>query len=34
MADSHKLSADYVIVGAGIIGAMLAAKLAKPALRY
>ena len=29
MADSHKLSADYVIVGAGIIGAMLAAKLAK-----
>ncbi len=29
MADSQKLSADYVIVGAGIIGAMLAAKLAK-----
>jgi choline dehydrogenase-like flavoprotein len=29
MADAPKLSADYVIVGAGVIGAMLAAKLAR-----
>lgn len=29
MADSPKLSADYVVIGAGIIGAMLAAKLAR-----
>ncbi|MBP8186653.1 MAG: GMC family oxidoreductase [Comamonas sp.] len=29
MADTTPNSADYVIIGSGIIGAMLAAKLAK-----